>query len=178
VSDEVWAYKAIIEDIRKRSDADYSSLKQATDVEIEQVRETAAREIAQCYADLREKDAEIERLRSGIRSASKDVSRLVENEGKLGDEIERLKAENELLRKDYLENTISEIDRLKETNFEKDAEIKRLENRVSDLTRDCIYGHKVLLTRAADALGETHVGKAGLGCQVCDLIQELREVAK
>jgi hypothetical protein len=97
VSDEAWAYKAIIEDIRKRSDADYSSLKQTTDILLS----------------------------------------------------------------------------------EKDAEIERLENRVSDLTRDCIYGHKALLTRAADALKRSHLNGGTIllnsDCEVCKLIQELTE---
>lgn len=64
----------------------------------------------------------------------------------------------------------AEIDRLKEWNEKlktcldasdeaygidiknKDAEIERLQRRISDLTRDCIYGHKQLITDLISAV--------------------------
>ena len=73
---------------------------------------------------------------------------------------------------------------------EKDAEIERLKQTASDLQRECQKrGSKIadlerLLARAADALESGHEGRTGLpyeekpGCQLCDLIAELRKAAR
>ncbi len=133
--------------------------------------DASAREIAQCYEDIREKDAEIDRLKKDVESwkgahsvASADRDTAISDWRRNLREIYRLKAEVGCLE--------LSIERLKATTTDLQRECLKRGVRIADLER--------LATSSADALVYiTQKYKVLLPQDnPTELIKELREAAK